>query len=144
LGFGNSAFYCFTTFSIPVFFVAMSESPIPEKLQKLLAATYADITMHAREEKLPTAERSFYSTRDFALGDTVACTAEAALENCEQIKSCFPSDVPESVFKNIDRLEDEIRRMSDSKGTNFIWKVVVPLVLLFIVGMAVRHLMHLR
>jgi hypothetical protein len=122
----------------------MSEAPTSEKLQELLAATYADITMHAREEMLPTAEKAFYSTRDFALGDTVSCTAEAALENCEQIKSCFPREAPASVLANVDKVKEAIRHLAEGNRPSFLRKLLIPALLIAFVGMAVYHLMHLR
>ncbi len=112
----------------------MSQAPTTEKLMELLTACYPDIVLHAREDQLPLAEKNYYSTRDYALGDTAFCTAEAAIE------SCFPPGALRSVFENIDKVAAEIKRLNEANRPNYLRNLAVLVGLIVFVGMAVRHL----
>ena len=107
-----------------------------EKLEELLSRTYADITMHAIEDRMPTAEKAFYSIRDYALGDTVSCTGDAALENCEQIRVCFPANVPKSVLENLEAVQEEIVRIEKSHSSFLagrLWWIIIVAAIVFFV-----------
>jgi len=121
----------------------MSQPPSREHLQELLNAMYSDIVQYAPEEMLQMAEKNFYSTRDYALGDTVSCTAEAALENCEQIKTFLAGAAPKSTFDNIEAVEHEIRRLEE-KGRPFFAGKLWLLLILAAVGYFVYFVMTHR
>jgi hypothetical protein len=121
----------------------MSKTPPSfEKLQELLNTMYSDIVHYVPEEMLQTAEKNFYSTRDYALGDTVSCTAEAALENCKQIKTFLAGSAPKSAFDNIDAIENEIRRIED-QGKHFLagklWLIIILAAIAFFIYFLMTH-----
>jgi hypothetical protein len=111
----------------------MSSKPSTETLMELLNAMYANIVQFAREDMLKEAEQNFYSTRDYALGDTISCNAEQALENCEQLRGYFPPGSPASVFRSIDAVKGEILRLEKSGRPWFAGKLWI-LVILAAVG----------
>jgi len=107
----------------------MSKPPSREHLLELLSAMYSDIVQYMPEDMLQKAEKNFYSTRDYATGDTISCTAEAALENCEQIKTFLIGAAPKSAFDNIDAVENEIRRLEEKDRPFFAGKLWLLLIL---------------
>lgn len=107
----------------------MSKPPSTERLQELLNTMYADIVQYVREDQLVEAEQNFYATRDYALGDTVSCTAEAAMENCEQIRSLYIGNAPRSAFENVDAVLAEIRRLEKTARPLFAGKLWIVLIL---------------
>ncbi|MGH8047649.1 MAG: hypothetical protein ACREKL_10405 [Chthoniobacterales bacterium] len=120
----------------------MSEAPASKKLQELLSTMYSNIVQFAHEDMLPAAEKNFYSTRDYALGDTVSCTAEAALENCEQIKSFLVGTAPKSALDNIDAVQHEIRRLAQT-GQPFLagklWLLIILAAISFFIYFVMTH-----
>jgi hypothetical protein len=120
----------------------MSKDPSTERLQELLNTLYANIVQHVNEDMLSIAEKSFYSTRDYALGDTVSCTAEAALENCEQIKSCFANTAPGSVFSNIEEIKGEIERLERGSRPFLLgklWLLIIIAAVAFLIYFVLTH-----
>jgi uncharacterized alpha-E superfamily protein len=120
----------------------MSEDPSKEKLLELLNLLYANIVQYAKEDMLPTAEKAFYSTRDYALGDTISCSADAALENCEQIRGCFPGTTPQSVFESVDKVKKEIARQEEKSKPRFLrsfWFLILVAAVAFFIYFLLTH-----
>jgi hypothetical protein len=107
----------------------MSEEPSREKLQGLLSTLYQNIVQYMDEDMLPSADRNFYSTRDYAMGDTVSCTPDTALDNCQQLRGYFPRSAPRSVFDNIEQIEQEIRRIEAENRPSYVKRLFIILVL---------------
>jgi hypothetical protein len=107
----------------------MSDTPPDDSFQELLSAMYSDIVHFVPEDRMTEAEQNFYATRDYFLGDTVSCTAEAALENCEQIKSLMTGNAPRSAIEHIDAVEKEIQRREQLGRPFFAGKMWLLLIL---------------
>lgn len=99
--------------------------------QTKLERVEADIRQYVTDvEDRDFAERQLSSIRDFALGDDRACSARAALENCEQIKGYFPAGTPAAAFENIDELERDISAFQSAGKPALVRFFSHPLVLL--------------
>jgi hypothetical protein len=120
----------------------MSDDSHNERLLELLTQLYSNIVLYVREDMLPVAEKGFYSTRDYALGDTVSCTAEGALENCEQIRSYLVPEAPQSAVDSIEAVQAEIRRLQE-KGSPFLrgklWVLIIFAAIAFFIYFVLTH-----
>jgi len=111
----------------------MSKGARKKKLLKLLNTMYSNIVHYVSDDVMRMAEKNYYSTRDYALGDTVSCNAETALENCERIRGYYPATVPGDVFENIEEIVAEIRRVEKESNPRFL---ASPWMLLLVGGVA--------
>lgn len=79
--------------------------------QTRLDTISARIVAHITDpEDRDFATRQLGSLRDYLAGDEQACTWQAALENCEQIKGYFPASIPKEVLEELDAVARDLLR----------------------------------
>ncbi len=84
----------------------------------------ADIEKYITQPKMHSeALEQLSSIRDYAVGDFHVCSAEAALENCLQLRDYFSAAAPASVLENINRIAQDIREF-ESRRTPFLLKIL--------------------
>jgi hypothetical protein len=121
-------------FSLPLGSMNTTVSRIDQtKLDQALA----DITEHiTTPQNWQFALKQLSSIRDYSLGDLRSCTAQAALENCEQIKDYFPPSAPESAIRTMDAIADEIQQIEKAEVPILFQLLANPLVIITI-GLAI-------
>ncbi len=99
--------------------------------QTRLDQALVDIREHiSRPEDWQAALRQLSSIKDYAMGEERFCTAQAALENCEQIKGYFPDTAPPAARWNLDAIAAEIRAIQKQDLPLLIHFIANPITLL--------------
>lgn len=99
--------------------------------QARLDQALADIREHiSNPEDWQAALRQLSSIKDYAMGEERFCTAQAALENCEQIKGYFSAGAPASALQNLDAIADEIQSLQKQDLPVLVQLLANPLTLI--------------
>lgn len=115
---------------IPLRFATEFRMSSPSRItQQKLDLLLADIHAHIQGNDWSSALRQLSSIKDYAMGEEHLCSANAALENCEQLRGYFPSSAPERVFKNIDSIAREIQHLKKQDVPDVLGLVLHPFVL---------------